>query len=169
MGCHDEPSRFENTEHPSYWWHNLDQNGIIAIPCACVAHASAGQATHAQGCPRKRRAGYASTGRPTQAQGGPRNCESVWRLLMTFIFLILVEKSLQNLLILSLCIIIKSKVYTKDLPASTFNRLTKIKWHNISKRWVCLQDTIHIYDWVYFEYTVTKNEEFVIYILILMI
>ena len=25
--------------------------------------------------------------------------------------------------------------------------------------WVCLQDKIHIHDWVYFEHTVTKNVE----------
>ena len=29
----------------------------------------------------------------------------------------------------------------------------------ISKRWVCLQNKIHIHDWVYFEYTVKKNME----------
>ena len=30
-------------------------------------------------------------------------------------------------------------------------------WHIISKRWVCLQDKIHIHEWVYYEYKVTKN------------
>ena len=35
----------------------------------------------------------------------------------------------------------------------------KYMWHIISKRWVCLQDKIHIHDLVYFEYTVMKNME----------
>ena len=37
--------------------------------------------------------------------------------------------------------------------------LLKYKWHIISKRWVCLQDKFHLHDWVYFQYTVTKNME----------
>ena len=37
--------------------------------------------------------------------------------------------------------------------------LLKYKWHISSKRWVCLQDKIHIHDWVYFEHTVTKSIE----------
>ena len=37
--------------------------------------------------------------------------------------------------------------------------LLKYKWYIISKRCVCLQDKIHIHDWVYFEHTVTKNME----------
>ena len=37
--------------------------------------------------------------------------------------------------------------------------LLKYKCHIISKRWVYLQDKIHIHDWVYFESTVTKNME----------
>ena len=31
--------------------------------------------------------------------------------------------------------------------------------HILSKRWVCLQDKIRIHNWVYFDYTVTKNVE----------
>ena len=37
--------------------------------------------------------------------------------------------------------------------------LLKYKWYIISKRWVCLQEKIHIHDWVYFEHSVTKNIE----------
>ena len=37
--------------------------------------------------------------------------------------------------------------------------LLKYKSHIITKMWVCLQEKIHIHDWVYFEFTVTKNIE----------
>ena len=37
--------------------------------------------------------------------------------------------------------------------------LLKYKWHIISKRWIRLQEKIHIHDWLYFEYMVTKNME----------
>ena len=40
-----------------------------------------------------------------------------------------------------------------------FTYLLKYKWYIISERWVCLHDKIHIYDWVNFERTVTKNME----------
>ena len=35
----------------------------------------------------------------------------------------------------------------------------KYRLHIISKMGVCLQDKIHIHDWVYFEYKATKNME----------
>ena len=37
--------------------------------------------------------------------------------------------------------------------------LLKYNWHIISKRWEYLRDKIHIHDWVYFEYKVTKKME----------
>ena len=43
------------------------------------------------------------------------------------------------------------------------NNLDLLKYSDTSFRkdeyWVCLQDKIHIHDWVLFEYTVTMNME----------